>query len=139
MCRQLSLTLLLFTGRLPSDARPRDLEDLFYKYGRIVRCDVKIGYGFVEFEDRRDAEDALRELDGATLLGRTIAVEWARGSRRSDTDACFRCGAAGHWARDCQEAPGRGDRRRDRSPYRGGRWRWRWGWWTPPFALSLST
>lgn len=49
-------------GRLPLDCRPRDLEDMFYKYGRIIRCDVKVGFGFVEYEDRRDAEDAIRDL-----------------------------------------------------------------------------
>ena len=52
------------SGRLARDARPRDMEDLFYPYGRILRCDVKVGYGFIEFEDRRDAEDAIRGLNG---------------------------------------------------------------------------
>ncbi len=52
----------MHAGRLPLDCRPRDLEDMFYKYGRIIRCDVKVGFGFVEYEDRRDAEDAIRDL-----------------------------------------------------------------------------
>lgn len=66
---------------------------------------MKVGFGFVEYEDRRDAEDALRDLvrflssaktlvrttdhlnmaypaqDGAYLLGKRIAVEWAKGER----------------------------------------------------------
>ncbi|KAJ3201966.1 Radial spoke head protein 3 [Entophlyctis luteolus] len=58
----------LFIGRLPSEMKVRDLEDIFQKFGRISRLDVKRGasfnFAFVEFEDKRDAEDALRETDG---------------------------------------------------------------------------
>jgi len=122
---------MLFVGRLASDTRSRDLEDLFYKFGKITRCDVKRGgFGFVEFDNKRDAEDAIRELDGTSLLGRHIAVEWAKGPRRGsdssstrDGDACFKCGESGHWARDCTARGSRGRRsprsprrRRDRSP-----------------------
>ena len=33
----------LFIGRLPRSFRSRELEDIFYKYGRMTRCDVKQG------------------------------------------------------------------------------------------------
>lgn len=33
----------LFIGRLAFDCRTRELEDLFGKYGRITRCDIKKG------------------------------------------------------------------------------------------------
>ena len=33
----------LFVGRLPRGCRNRDLEDIFYKYGKMTRCDVKTG------------------------------------------------------------------------------------------------
>lgn len=33
----------LFVGRLAFDCRTRELEDLFGKYGRITRCDIKRG------------------------------------------------------------------------------------------------
>jgi len=33
----------LFVGRLPRGTRGRDLEDVFYKYGKLTRCDVKQG------------------------------------------------------------------------------------------------
>ena len=33
----------LFVGRLSKDTRAKDLEDVFYKYGKLIRCDVKYG------------------------------------------------------------------------------------------------
>ena len=33
----------LFVGRLPRGSRSRELEDVFYKYGKMTRCDVKQG------------------------------------------------------------------------------------------------
>jgi hypothetical protein len=51
----------LFVGNLGKEVSKKDVEDVFDKYGRIVRCDVKSkGFGssfcFLEFEDERDAE-----------------------------------------------------------------------------------
>lgn len=50
----------LFIGRLPLDTRERDVEQVFERYGRLLRCDVKYGtgmaYAFVDYEDHRDAE-----------------------------------------------------------------------------------
>lgn len=39
-------------------------------------------YGFVEFEDNRDADDAVYELNGKELCGERVIVEHARGPRR---------------------------------------------------------
>lgn len=53
----------VYVGNLPKHIRARDLEDVFYKFGKIVDVDLKntgerggpdaIPYAFVEFEDRR--------------------------------------------------------------------------------------
>uniref|UniRef100_A0A8D3B4Z4 RRM domain-containing protein n=1 Tax=Scophthalmus maximus TaxID=52904 RepID=A0A8D3B4Z4_SCOMX len=39
-------------------------------------------YGFVEFEDMRDADDAVYELNGKELCGERVVIEHARGPRR---------------------------------------------------------
>eukprot|EP00124_Ichthyophonus_hoferi_P004547 Ihof_evm3s515 gene=Ihof_evmTU3s515 len=111
----------LFIGHLGPEIRTRDLEDTFSRYGRLIRCDVKNGgFGFVDYEDRRDAEDAIKEEDGRTIGDSRIVVQWARGpSRRADSGECFKCGKLGHIARECLNfAPGgRGrDSGRGRSP-----------------------
>uniref|UniRef100_G1MU39 RRM domain-containing protein n=1 Tax=Meleagris gallopavo TaxID=9103 RepID=G1MU39_MELGA len=42
----------------------------------------KVWYGFVEFDDLRDADDAVYELNGKDLCGERVIVEHARGPRR---------------------------------------------------------
>lgn len=44
-----------------------------------------LGFGFVEYEESRDAEEALHALDRYRLLGRELEVEFARGDRKSKT------------------------------------------------------
>ena len=40
-------------------------------------------YGFAEFDDLRDAQDAVKDLDGCKLLGTRIRVEHSRESKYS--------------------------------------------------------
>jgi len=47
--------------------------------GRVREVVLKTGYAFVEFDDRRDADDAVYELNGKDLLGERIVIEHARG------------------------------------------------------------
>ncbi|GAU29372.1 hypothetical protein TSUD_31790 [Trifolium subterraneum] len=68
----------------------REVEDLFYKYGPIVDIDLKIppkppGYAFVEFEDARDAQDAIYYRDGYDFDGYRLRVELAHGGRGSSS------------------------------------------------------
>ncbi|KAF9817830.1 hypothetical protein IEO21_03172 [Rhodonia placenta] len=71
----------LYLGRLPPDARSEDVSKFFDGYGRIVDCRVMTGFGFVEFESSRDAEDAVHHFNGKTFMGANIVVEFAKESR----------------------------------------------------------
>lgn len=84
---------IVFVGGLPEDIREKEIEDIFYKYGRVVDVDLKVpprppAFAFVEFEDSRDAEDACRGRDGYDFDGYKLRVELAHGgarrSRRED-------------------------------------------------------
>eukprot|EP00192_Tetraselmis_astigmatica_P014423 CAMPEP_0117653484 /NCGR_PEP_ID=MMETSP0804-20121206/3218_1 /TAXON_ID=1074897 /ORGANISM="Tetraselmis astigmatica, Strain CCMP880" /LENGTH=171 /DNA_ID=CAMNT_0005459667 /DNA_START=370 /DNA_END=882 /DNA_ORIENTATION=- len=74
----------VFVGNLPQDIRERELEDLFYKYGRIIEIDLKLpprppGFAFIEFDDPRDAIAAVQGRDGYDFYGSRLRVELAKG------------------------------------------------------------
>lgn len=81
----------IYVGNLPGDVRESEIEDLFYKYGRIIDIDLKLpprppGYCFIEFDSARDAEDAIKGRDGYKFDGQRLRVERAHGGRASSVD-----------------------------------------------------
>ncbi|CAA0805782.1 Serine/arginine-rich-splicing factor SR34 [Striga hermonthica] len=91
----------LYVGNLPGDIREREVEDLFYKYGRVVHIELKIpprppGYAFVEFEDERDAEDAIRGRDGYEFDGHRLRVELSHGGRGNSSSTDRYSGSRGY-------------------------------------------
>lgn len=81
----------LYIGNLNYDTTEDDLQAHFAVYGDV--SDVIIitdretgqprGFGFVTIDDDRDAEDAIRDLNGASLDGRALRVTEARERQRA--------------------------------------------------------
>lgn len=74
-------TYKVYVGNLGDNGRKEELEKEFEKFGRLH--DVWVarnppGFAFVEFEDLRDAEDAIKELDGKHICGARVRVEMSR-------------------------------------------------------------
>lgn len=68
----------VYVGNLGSNGIKSELEREFSKFGAVR--DVWVarnppGFAFVEFDDHRDAEDAVRELDGRRLCGVHVRVQ----------------------------------------------------------------
>jgi len=73
----------VFLGNLSHQATERDVEKFFKGYGVMEEVSLKQGYGFVEFEDSRDADDAINDLDGKSICGRRVQIELAKGDRNA--------------------------------------------------------
>lgn len=103
----------LFVGGLPYSITSSQLEEMFSKLGKVVSANVitdrdtgrSKGFGFVEMEDDKEAEEAIKKLNETELEGRKIVVNVARPREE----------------RPRFDNRGRGPRRDDRGPARGGR------------------
>ena len=89
----------IYIGNLPQDTRTKDLEDLFYKYGKIKYIDLKNRKGppfaFIEFEEALDAEDAIDGRDGYNFEGHKLRVELQKGPRGSGGSGAAAGGGGG--------------------------------------------
>uniref|UniRef100_A0A8P0TK18 Serine and arginine rich splicing factor 12 n=3 Tax=Canis lupus familiaris TaxID=9615 RepID=A0A8P0TK18_CANLF len=71
--------------------RPEDLRREFGRYGPIVDVYIPLdfytrrprGFAYVQFEDVRDAEDALYNLNRKWVCGRQIEIQFAQGDRKT--------------------------------------------------------
>ncbi|XP_055531234.1 uncharacterized protein LOC129722049 isoform X2 [Wyeomyia smithii] len=85
--REWDLQCKVYVGNLGSSASKHEIESAFGKYGPLRNVWVARnppGFAFVEFEDKRDAEDAVRSLDGTRCCGTRIRVEMSSGRTRRD-------------------------------------------------------
>ncbi|KAG2439637.1 hypothetical protein HXX76_004989 [Chlamydomonas incerta] len=87
----------IFVGNLPYDVREKELDEIFYKFGRIRMIDIKKparppGFAFVEFEDPRSAEEAARRRNNYEFAGMRMRVEIARGGEAAGAQQPLRIG-----------------------------------------------
>ena len=76
----------IFVGNLPFTTTESDLRDLFAEYGDVESAAIindrdsgrSRGFGFVELAADARANDAIRELDGTSIDGRSIKVNEAK-------------------------------------------------------------
>ena len=89
----------LYVGGLAYSVTEKELEELFATIGKVTSVAIikdretgqSKGFGFVEMEEVKDGQNAIKELNAKDLSGRAIMVNEARpqedrnsgGSRRS--------------------------------------------------------
>ncbi|KAG0277120.1 hypothetical protein BGZ95_006492 [Linnemannia exigua] len=62
----------VFLGHLSRDASDRDIERLFKNYGNIREVTLKNGFGFVDFDNSKDAEDVVNDFHGKPFLSESF-------------------------------------------------------------------
>uniref|UniRef100_A0A3Q1FP39 Serine/arginine-rich splicing factor 6-like n=1 Tax=Acanthochromis polyacanthus TaxID=80966 RepID=A0A3Q1FP39_9TELE len=96
----------VYVGKLSYHVREKDIQRFFSGYGKLLEIDLKNGYGFVEFEDMRDADDAVYELNGKELCGERVVIEHARGPRRDGYGHGGRSNGYSSWNRSSRDKYG---------------------------------
>merc|ERR1711992_160312 len=110
----------IYIGGLRDDANRYDLEDAFTKYGPVRNVWVARrppGFAFVEMEDPRDAEDAVRGIDGTRVCGSRVKVEMSNGGKKRDRSRS-RGGGRDRRQRSRSRSRSRDNRRRRSPSYR---------------------
>jgi nuclear polyadenylated RNA-binding protein 3 len=65
----------MFIGNLPSERMgKKEVFRLFYPYGRLAQISIKQAYGFVQFYEKQDCENAIRAQQGMILTGRKVRM-----------------------------------------------------------------
>ena len=80
------MAMKLYIGGLAYSVTDQELEQLFSEQGKVLSAVVikdrasgqSKGFGFVEMEDIKDAQNAIKTLNGKELSGRAIMVNQAR-------------------------------------------------------------
>lgn len=120
----------LFVGGLSWDTNDESLRGAFGRFGEVVEAKVVTdretgrsrGFGFVTMSAANDAQVAAREMDGASLDGRSIRVNEAEDRPRTGGGGGgFRSGpGGGGGGRDGGREGGRGGREGGRGGGGGG-------------------
>ncbi|RWS21472.1 RNA-binding-like protein 3 [Leptotrombidium deliense] len=121
--REWNLDCKVYIGNLSESCSKGDVETSFSKYGPLKNVWIARnppGFAFVAFEDARDAEDAVRALDGSKIGGSRVRVEMSHGRTRNRGQYNSSYGRSRYGDRD-RDGPGGGRNRdyRDRGSYRG--------------------
>ncbi|XP_020704637.1 polyadenylate-binding protein RBP47 [Dendrobium catenatum] len=75
-----STNTTVFVGGLDQDIREDELKHVFSKYGELVSVKIPVGKqcGFVQYVERKNAEEALEALSGTMIGKQTVRLSWGR-------------------------------------------------------------
>ena len=76
---------IIFLTNIHEEAQEEDLLDVCAEYGTVKNFHMNVdrrtgfikGYALVEYETFEDAQNAIKNLEGASILGQQIHANWA--------------------------------------------------------------
>ncbi|KAH0904202.1 hypothetical protein HID58_043705, partial [Brassica napus] len=70
----------IFVGGLDPDVTDEDLRQPFTEFGEVVSVKIPVGKGcgFVQFANRKSADDAIQSLNGTVIGKNTVRLSWGR-------------------------------------------------------------
>ncbi|XVF45171.1 hypothetical protein PTKIN_Ptkin02bG0183500 [Pterospermum kingtungense] len=70
----------IFVGGLDADVSDDDLRQPFSQFGEIISVKIphRKGCGFVQFANRKNAEEAMQSLNGTIIGNQTVRLSWGR-------------------------------------------------------------
>ena len=71
-------------SNLPKDVSSQEVDELFFKFGKIIKVKVKSSNAIVYFDTQKAADDARRSKDGFTYDGYTLSVTGISNMRSSN-------------------------------------------------------
>lgn len=80
------MAMKLYVGGLAYSTTDKELEEFFSTQGKVASTTIikdkfsgqSKGFGFVEMDDVKEGQNAIKELNGKELGGRTLIVNQAR-------------------------------------------------------------
>lgn len=106
----------LFIGNLSRQVVASELEKVFGEFGNC-KINYKGSFAFAEYDNEKDAEEAMTQLQSKDMGGKRINLEWSRKSKKFDESSsrrrrrsissrrkdgrCYNCGSRGHYLKDC--------------------------------------
>ncbi|XP_024162573.1 polyadenylate-binding protein RBP47 isoform X2 [Rosa chinensis] len=91
----------IFVGGLDSDVNEEDLRQPFSQFGEVVSVKIPVGKacGFVQFANRKDAENAMNMLNATVIGKQTVRLSWGRsqGNKQWRSDSSNQWNNGGHY------------------------------------------
>jgi peptidyl-prolyl isomerase E (cyclophilin E) len=120
----------LYVGGLADDVTPTMLRAAFIPFGNIkiidMPMDYKVGkhrhFAFVEFEDADDASEAIFNMDGSDLIGKTMRVSLAQQNQLHKLLSAAAGGSAGGSATDAGSSTTSGPTKRNQAIWSSDEW-----------------
>ena len=67
----------VYVGNIDYAVAEAQLKEEFNQFGPITNIAYKQGFAFIDFDDTRDAQDAISKMSGAETWGRRLQVEFS--------------------------------------------------------------